>query len=159
MKRILFGIALIMCSITALSQATTSKYKIAGREISTRLFQQNLNNNVARWVDSQGWNRQERALFAEMYHEYVDNLATGRFSTDAFYTITDHQGKLNEDIIWYYDGHGNLSREKPDKPWYMSQSSYERKLRTFNPSRKVATYAKIVGQALLEKLDEKEISH
>lgn len=154
MKRLIFGITLILYSITALSQGTEPTYNIAGREISALLYQKNLRANVASYVDNQGWNQQEIAAFKEMYREYVDNLTTGRFSTDEFFTITDSKGVLNDEKVYYYDKNGNLSNEKPRKPWYETRSHFERKLRTFNPSRKVATYAKIIGQALIEKLDK-----
>lgn len=154
MKRLIFGIALILCSITALSQGKEPIYKIAGREISAILYKKNLTANVASYIDNQGWNQQEIAAFKEMYREYVDNLTTGRFSTDEFFTITDNKGVLSDEKIYYYDKDGNLCNEKPRKPWYVSKSRYERKLRTFNPSRKVATYARIIGQALIEELDK-----
>ena len=66
MKRLIFGIALILCSITALSQGTEPTYKIAGREISALLYQQNLRANVASYVANQGWNQQEIAAFKKV---------------------------------------------------------------------------------------------
>ena len=156
MNRLILGIALFLCSITALSQDNTPKYKIAAREIDARLFQQKLNNNVNGYMNYMEWTLQERRAFLEMYHEYVDNLTTGRFYSDAFWTITDTKGKLNEENILYYDKYGNLSVEKPRKSRYESQSHYERTLRTFNPAKEVATYAKLVGQALIKELDQAE---
>lgn len=156
MKRVILIIALIVYSITAYSQVEAPKYKIAGREIDAKLFQKNLRDNVSDYVDYMGWNQQEIAAFKVMYRVYVDNLTTGRFSTDAFWTITDNKGELDERVILYYDKKGNLSTEKPRKPWYESQSHYERTLRTFIPAKKVATYAKEIGQALIKKLDEDE---
>lgn len=156
MKRLIFGISLILYSITALSQVEAPKYKIAGREIDAKLFQKNLRDNVSDYVGHMGWNRQEIAAFTKMFWMYVDNLTTGRFSTDAFWTITDNEGELDDRVVLYYDKKGNLGTAKPQKPWYESQSHYERTLRTFNPAQKVATYAKVVGQALIEELDKKE---
>ncbi len=153
MKRLILGIALMLCTLTTFSQIVGPKYRIAGREIDARLFKKNLEDNVNSYMDYQGWSLQERRAFLEMYSLYVDNLTTGRFSTDAFWTITDHKGELDDKKILYYDRYGNLRKEKPRKPWYETKSHYERTLRTFIPAKKVASYAKYVGQALIEELD------
>lgn len=86
----------MLCTLTTFSQIVGPKYRIAGREIDARLFKKNLEDNVNSYMDYQGWSLQERRAFLEMYSLYVDNLTTGRFSTDAFWTITDHKGELDD---------------------------------------------------------------
>lgn len=140
----------------------TPKYKIGEQEIDARLFKQNLDNNVASYLDAQDWTPAEKELFKQYYNEYSNNLESGRFSTDAFYTITDTNGFLDETkpILFNDDGtqyqapdfSGETDPEKLKKA-QEKQAKYESKLRSFNPSKKVATYAKVIGQELVKALN------
>ncbi len=140
----------------------TPKYKIGEQEIDARLFKQNLDNNVASYLDAQDWTPAEKELFKQYYNEYSKNLESGRFSTDAFYTITDTNGFLDDTKSFLFNNDGtqyqapdfsNETDEKKLKKLQEKQAKYESKLRSFNPSKKVATYAKVIGQELIKAVN------
>ena len=141
----------------------TPKYKIGEQEIDARLFKQNLDNNVASYLDAQDWTPAEKELFKQYYNEYSNNLGSGRFSTDAFYTITDTNGFLDDTKSYLFEDNGKqytapdfskITDNEKLKKLQAKQAEYESKLRSFNPSKKVATYAKLVGQELIKTINK-----
>lgn len=144
------------------------KYKFGEKEFDLQRYINNIDENVADYMDKQNWNEGQRQEFMNAYNQYLgglkDQLANGtnRFSTDSFGTILDSQGLLSntdEDNIdsegseYYYDDKGNTITTGD---YNALKKRKQKKYTTFSANRSVATYFDKVGRSLLEKMKSEE---
>ncbi len=133
------------------------KYKYGQNELDLQNLITNLDNNVDSYVQSKtDWSQAQKESFKEGYRDYIaglqDQLAndTGRFSADAFGTITDKEGKLkdNTDTDYIYNKKGELLNP---------ETTSKRKLKKGTPfyrNQELAIFNNIIAKGMVDKMNE-----
>lgn len=134
-----------------------AKYKYGQNELDLQNLITNLDNNVDSYVQSKtDWSQAQKESFKEGYRDYIaglqDQLAndTGRFSADAFGTITDKEGKLkdNTDTDYIYNKKGELLNP---------ETTSKRKLKKGTPfyrNQELAIFNNIIAKGMVDKMNE-----
>ena len=134
-----------------------AKYKYGQNELDLQNLITNLDNNVDSYIQSKtDWSQAQKESFKEGYRDYIaglqDQLAndTGRFSADAFGTITDKEGKLkdNTDTDYIYNKKGQLLNP---------ETTSKRKLKKGTPfyrNQELAIFNKIIAKGMIDKMNE-----
>ena len=134
-----------------------AKYKYGQNELDLQNLITNLDNNVDSYVQSKtDWSQAQKESFKEGYRDYIaglqDQLAndTGRFSADAFGTITDKEGKLkdNTDSDYIYNKKGELLNP---------ETTSKRKLKKGTPfyrNQELAIFNNIIAKGMVDKMNE-----
>lgn len=136
-----------------------AKYKYGQNELDLQNLITNLDNNVDSYVQSKtDWSQAQKESFKEGYRDYIaglqDQLAndTGRFSADAFGTITDKEGKLkdNTDTDYIYNKKGELLDP---------ETTSKRKLKKGTPfyrNQELAIFNNIIAKGMVDKMNEQQ---
>lgn len=130
-------------------------YQFGSHELDYDNYLANLDHNVSKYLESQGWNDGQRQEFMNTYNDFItayrlDDSDTNRFSSDAFGNITDNTGEMfqdeNEDT--YYDTKGNsIGRHQ-----YAELSNRKRnKYSGFDARNNVMKYFRDIANEIIKK--------